>query len=81
MGRRRFLLAGLVLGGLKAETNPFTELILRFNRHWGAFFREYFGCPPKATTAGECAAAEGVTDYAEFNRAAKEGRKLFPLAR
>jgi hypothetical protein len=54
------------------------EKILRFERSWGVYVRDYFGCPLTGpTTAKECRPGDGFANAKAFRESRAAAAKLF----
>lgn len=55
------------------------EKILRFEKHWNPFCREFFGCPETGMTTVESCINTQRVDYEQYFKAKKAAMKLFDL--
>lgn len=59
-------------------SEEYSRTLEQFNKHFGVFYRDYFNCPPHATSFDECSKGAFVLNYGEFQKASKLSRIVFP---
>jgi hypothetical protein len=65
---------------MAAPSDQFTERVLRFEKAWDPFVRQYFGCEPHVVTdANTCKPGRAVLDRAAYGRARLAAMELFQL--
>lgn len=76
---RRCALLVVLFAAAARPAPDFGESLARFHLHYNRFMRLYLGCPKGAVEIEQCNPKQGLMDYSEFQRAAKEARTLFNL--
>lgn len=77
--RRCALLVVIFIAVAWPAGEDFGESLARFHLHYNRFMRLYLGCPKGAVDIEQCDPKQGLMDYTEFQRAAKEARTLFSI--
>ena len=80
---RRFLLLLLIPACSRAQLEQDDTLrrqAVEFDKHWGLYLRNLFGCEPTGPTTEEtCDPSRGYIDYASFSKARDLAKKIFQL--
>lgn len=79
---RRALFSALVYAPIVLAQSSPDDLLsrsIRFNHHWGKFYRQLLGCPVDGKEISECKPQLGNTDVKEFRASESAAKTLFQL--